>query len=440
MAPKKNYSRYFIILQEDEKGFALDKDKVPSGYVKLEKKNSKCKISYYAQNLNLDKQPYHLVLICNKKDVKALLKVSKVSVDEFGRIDISNEYDLNNIADSKIGMDKIIGAAIVKMIDKSMVSIMCGFTSSDTPKEWKNYSVLKDKRAEETEEENIFDEYENKIEEVKVNNEEVRGEMKEESKEEVKEEIKDEHIEETKNQHREEINVEEINEIKEKEVKEIKDRLREEIKQELRDEIKQELREENNVNEEKELSNNDEVNKEKHEVREELVRQSEVDERKKHKQKEGYKEELDVDKEKDYPIGMLGDFFKSLVDGFKKEDHMTDEIKHCKWYSMKVNSIEDMYDMSDFDKYTVLYYPMLSYYAYIQKYGHYCVGYKCDEKGKMKYLVYAIPGDKMKEDQPYGGKTGFVTWIPCKNRENNGYWLLFYDIRKSCVVVPVKKK
>jgi hypothetical protein len=413
LAPKKNYSRYFIILQEDEKGFALDKDKVPSGYVKLEKKNNKCKISYYAQNLNLDKQPYHLVLICNKKDVKALLKVCKVTVDEFGRIDISNEYDMNNIADAKIGMDKIAGAAIVKIIDKSMVSIMCGFTSSDIPKEWKNYSILKDKRAEETEEENIFDEYENKIEEV-------RGEIKEEVRAEIKEEV-----------------------IKEEVIKEDKDEIREEIKEQLREEIIQELREESNdreEKEEKEISHKDEVNQEKHEIREELVRQSEAEERKKHKKEEMEKKECKVDKEKDYPIGMLGDFFKSLVDGFKKEDDITKEIEYCKWYSMKVNSIEDMYDMSDFDKYTVLYYPMLSYYAYIQKHGHYCVGYKCDEKGKMKYLVYAIPGDKMKEEQPYGGKTGFVTWVPCKDRENNGYWLLFYDIRKSCVVVPVKKR
>ena len=78
MAPKKNYSRYFIILQEDEKGFSLDTEKSPSGYVKLEKKNNKCKISYYAQNLSMEKQPYHLILVCNKKDVKIVPDPSRM--------------------------------------------------------------------------------------------------------------------------------------------------------------------------------------------------------------------------------------------------------------------------------------------------------------------------------------------------------------------------
>ena len=30
MTPKKSYSRFFIILQEDEKGYSLDQDKAPS--------------------------------------------------------------------------------------------------------------------------------------------------------------------------------------------------------------------------------------------------------------------------------------------------------------------------------------------------------------------------------------------------------------------------
>ena len=70
MTQKKSYSRYFIILQEDEKGYSLASDKVASGYAKLELKNDKCKISYYVQNLKKEMTPYYMMLVCNKKDVK----------------------------------------------------------------------------------------------------------------------------------------------------------------------------------------------------------------------------------------------------------------------------------------------------------------------------------------------------------------------------------
>lgn len=50
MAHGKLY-RSFIILQEDEKGHSIAEDKPLSGYAKIEAKDERCKISFYAQNI-----------------------------------------------------------------------------------------------------------------------------------------------------------------------------------------------------------------------------------------------------------------------------------------------------------------------------------------------------------------------------------------------------
>jgi hypothetical protein len=377
VTPKKNYSRYFIILQEDEKGYSLDADKVPSGYAKLEMKNSKCKISYYVQNLKKEKQPYHMVLICGKKDVNKIIKLGKLNIDDYGRVDISYEYDIENIADTGIAAEKIIGAAIVKFLDTNVVSVMSGFSITDKPSEWRSYKLADFKNEKEEKEEtrteditNEFDEYEQNIELIKIKNEETDKER---------------------------INTETIETVK------IADELQEHI-----------------------LVNSPE---------EEL----EID---RHKHKKEDKDDKYNDKEDDnvdYPKGSMGDFFKAVAQDFDEIPDFTKEIKWCKWYKVPVHSLESLYDFSDYNKYTIAYYPMICYYPYIRNTKSFMLGYKCDSSGKMKYIVYGIPGSRAKVHQPFGGKTGFVTWIPDKKNDEMGYWLMFYDFKKSMIVVPLKK-
>ena len=57
------------------------------------------------------------------------------------------------------------------------------------------------------------------------------------------------------------------------------------------------------------------------------------------------------------------------------------------------------------------------------------IGYKCDSKGNLKHIIYGVPGKKDKDEQPYDGRTGFVTWVSIKNNANNGCWLMFYDFK-----------
>ncbi|MBM7833978.1 hypothetical protein [Clostridium sardiniense] len=135
--------------------------------------------------------------------------------------------------------------------------------------------------------------------------------------------------------------------------------------------------------------------------------------------------------------GGVGNFFENLVKEFEEVKGGFKEISYCKWFKIPVRDIEDMCNSKDYNKYSIIYYPMLNYYPYIKKYGYFMMGYKCDSKGNLKYLVYAIPGKRDREEQPYCGKSGFVTW--CKRDcDRNGFWLMFYDYKNSTVVVPSK--
>ena len=135
--------------------------------------------------------------------------------------------------------------------------------------------------------------------------------------------------------------------------------------------------------------------------------------------------------------GEVGKYFEKLAEDFEPYKGSLADINYCKLYKINVNSIEDLSDESNYNKYTLAYYPMLNYYPYIGKKGYFLLGYKCNGNGEMKYIIYAIPGSKDKNDQPYGGRTGFVTWTS-DNTNGRGYWLMFYDFKNSSIVIPTK--
>ena len=153
-----------------------------------------------------------------------------------------------------------------------------------------------------------------------------------------------------------------------------------------------------------------------------------------------YEEKIDKASKTDY-IGMsrsVGSYFENIVRDFEPYNDNFKDINNCRWYKVNVNSIDDLCDESDHNKYTLAYYPMINYYPYIRKDKHFLLGYKCDANGELQYIVYGIPGSKERDSQPYGGKTGFVTWTN-NNTRSKGYWFMFYDYKNSSIVVPMKK-
>lgn len=424
MAQKKSYSRYFIILQEDEKGYAIGPDKLPSGYVKLETKNDKCKVSFYVQNLKKEKAPYHMVLICHKKDSKKILCMGEMNIDDYGRADLSYEYNTENLMDSRISSDKVSGAAIVRLVDSNIISVMSGFATTDVP-EWKNFEVFdnKNRSVEEKVEQPASAKIEDKVQQPADDKVKERAD-----KDEVlKVDSKGEEPKSMFDKYEEAIPLVKTTVEEEREKKEAK----------AEEPVKEDLKREEPV---KEAIKAEEPEKEQPDLEEPAQKEEEA--ARKDSEEDEDRKKKHCHEEEEWPKGSMGDFFKALVKGHEECKDLCPEIKRCKWFKIPVKSLEEMYDCSNYNKYTTLYYPMISYYPYIKKCGHFMVGYKHDEKGRMKYLVYGVPGMKCKCDQPYGGKSGFVTWIPMKKGEEEehsmGYWLMFYDFRNSTIVIPMR--
>ncbi|OPJ61290.1 hypothetical protein [Clostridium oryzae] len=467
MAQKKSYSRYFIILQQDENGYSLASDKLPSGYTKLETKNDKCKITYYVQNLKKELEPYQMVLICSKKEMRKLVNLGNMTVDEYGRAEVSYEYNAANIADTSIPIEMVTGAAVVKHSNnKDMHSIMSGFITNDAPRDWKSFKSLdaegtkpslqekpvKTPTISEEKPANIFDEYEKNIDTTQKDvSDKGKADQIDDNNKNVETNSSEQKIVENSEQENIDNKTPEINaaeeDNKEKDSKaEAEVIAREDIRnsEEIIEEPKnsQKLAEdkykqvESESKEDKKVIENAE--KDAHEKQDTANVEIEEDDKKTAEFDRGDKNKPKVTVTK----GTLEKFFDDIAKDFKKVNPICEDIKRCDWYRVNVKSLEDMCDASDYNKYTVVYYPMISYYPYIKKYGHFLLGYKHDMFGNVKYLVYGIPGFKTINDQPYAGRSGFVTWaIDDVNREafdKLGYWLMFYDFRNSTIVIPVQ--
>lgn len=472
MTQKKSYSRYFIILQEDEKGYALASDKLPSGYAKLEIKNDKCKVSYYVQNLKKESAPYYMVLVCNKKDAKKLLKLGELNIDEHGRAEVSYEYPVESVGNFSINVDKVVGASIVRFMNSNIIPVMSGFTTTEIP-EWKGFPMIEEEKNRQEEDRMDKKVQPAKVEPVKVEpvvtepaNVEPVIEEPEKTAPMVEEQPAVDNPQPTNifDEYEMQIEVEKQNVeeqpndnmpmgiLEDSEIDMDLDRKKEKCKDgvceikhenECHDNEKHEHQENKcKHNEEQGHHENKCKDNEEHGHHENKCKDNEKHEHHENDWNNNEKHEHCENKcKKERPKGSVGDFFMKVAEDFEELENICTEIKRCSWYKVPVYRPEDMNCM-DYNKHTVVYYPMNNYYQYIRKFGHFVLGYKLDKDNKMKYLVYGIPGTKARADQPFAGRTGFVTWVPLKEgdegEDSYGYWLMFYDFRNSTIVIPVK--
>jgi len=182
---KKSYSRYFIIFQEDDRGFGIAIDRPPTGYAKIENKNGRAKITFYVQNLLQEKGPYTACLIDATKNPPAIAKLGEINVDETGRGEVWWEYREDDIADTGIHIDRF-NVACVMTEDQYPLSGQIGKERIEWKEKLKNPVRQEDKEEELDEEAKKFIEYEerikNEIEKIK------EGEKVEEKEEKVEEE------------------------------------------------------------------------------------------------------------------------------------------------------------------------------------------------------------------------------------------------------------
>lgn len=636
MASRKSYNRFFIILQEDEKGYGIDTTKTPSGYAKLETMNDKAKASFYVQNLRKQKGPYNMVLIVEGKDGRELINLGTINIDDMGKADVSSDYSSDNIANTHISMDEVEGAAICKISGDRVGPVMVGFAGGEEYSNWYKFPIASrtDKRdkvfsipmekAQKKEEKKEpykeastpkvrsdiqndtykcskeeYEEFKAEKEKLEADREELKNEQEKLKSAQDKldsdllklnEDIDKNRLEKEKleadtirvNAAREQLNKDILEFNKEKDAfssqkdkldedraqlerekaeldKEREDfnRLRNEFNKDkaeldgekadfnsLKDEFDKEKdafdiekeqfnkdkatfnsekdrlsKEKDALNKQKEAFNKEKeaFNKEKQEFEaskkeqgglgygaakvksgickyikvkrddgeEEYVKAEDVGQENVEGQSfEDYEKEIEAykemrgkgcknydddsdsddddddyknkkdkkhkDKDKDkkkkepkekcmtYPKEKKEEFFNGVVKDLEKIGE-NDNIKNCKWYKASVDKLESMYCVYDYNKYSIIFYPMICYYPYIAKSKEFMIGYKYDDDDNLRYIIYAIHGTKDLKDQPYEGKTGFVTFMPDEDDDNRGYWLMYYDIDENTVVVPIKR-
>lgn len=431
MTHKKTYSRIFIILQEMKKNLGISSDKIPNGYVKLEIKNTKCKICFYVQNLKPMAKDYKMLLLSGDKNDGKAIDLGKAKIDSNGKCEINIEKSMDNLANNDISIDKVIGAAIAIVDGGEIDGVMCGFSIKDIPEDWTKYKLVK--------EDNEYNSQE-KAKEIK----EIEKVKETKKKEEVKEYKEAEKKEECKGE-------KEINQCNEEKEVYCDDRKHEKQQDEIysTDDIinpqnsLQELEQEETQEEKAGIGNEANQTMEK-------SSKTESSNTMKNNTKsnamdfDGYEETIKGNLKNSFFRGASGEFFEYLVSGLEEVKDVMPEIKKCKWYKIRVKTLDDLYYITDYRKYSMIYYPMVNNYPYICKYGHYLFGYKLDENDNLKYMLYAVPGTKHPYDQPYGGKTGYVMWLPMeKGKEGEkdpGYWIMFYDFKDATVCVPAKKE
>ncbi|WP_346877500.1 hypothetical protein [Clostridium sp. UBA5712] len=512
MPSRKSYNRFFIILQEDQKGYGLDSNKTPSGYAKLEVRNDKAKASFYAQNLKKQKGPYFMILIVQGNNGNELINLGRINIDDGGKADVSNEFDANNLVNTNIGMNKVQGAAIGKISADKVMPVMVGFIGGEELKNWQNYPLAKSdsntvkesnstttpvKETPKSDNGNM-NKVVPQIQNTNLGQQESNAGIIQNNTNNIQQQTGIPQNTGTDNTQQQtgmpqnigtdntnitntpyggiipnipgststpipNINIPGITPTPMSNTRSDENYISDEVDiidvEEIEPLVKNDL-----INEQLESNDEDYIDDENR-IFEEYEKEIErlKDYRKKHSKKKNKYDDCkvkksydydDIDKkcedckpekhkksewnDKDYPMGTMGKFFKEVIYGLEKIGS-NENIKNCFWYKAHVKKLEDMYCVYDYNKYSVVFYPMICYYPYISRHGNFMVGYKCDDEGNLKYIIYAIPGTRDLADQPYEGKTGFVTFMPDEDNDKTGHWLMYYDIKGNTVVVPVKR-
>lgn len=382
MSAKKSYNRFFIIFQEEDKGYGIGPDRPPTGYVKVETKGDKGKVTVYAQNLKPFEDGeclYKCYLISHQDKKDDVVYLGIMNIDELGRGESSWESGAENAFESKVSVEKFNAAAIVvesKGIDR-LVAPLAGYMSKEKF-EWRSKMPVKHQKQE-----------------AEVYVEAPVQQVSEEAKK---------------------------FEVYERQVEEIASKVEAQkaLETAKTDEIEPE-----------DVRKPDEVIEEK----------TEEDLERKHKQKDkshpcsehGGKGPSHYD-----PRTMLKKFLEDILEDCEELD-MSKRIKDCRMWKIDMKKYsKDMHKVYKFPCYDLVFYlmmnnPYCNYNNYIKKHGHYLFGIQYekddDRQGRrsVRRLVFGIPGVNAPADQPFQGVTGFITWTPSKDNSSEGYWLMAYD-------------
>ncbi len=386
------YKRYFIILQEEEKGYEIAGGKIPTGYVKIEIKKDKVKVTGFIQNIIWDeKSEYKMILLAPK--AKIALDLGRFRMDNSGRGEFYCELDSDNVLGRGLDITEFTAALVAS---GARVPLF-GYVGRERVswKEWYN-------KKEETPKREIIEEVREEVQEETEIIEEVREEAQEETEiiEEVREKVQEE--------------AEIIEEVREKvqEEAEIIEEVREEVQKEA--EIIEEVREE--VQEEAKII--EEAREEAQEDEEPIYRQM---------PHQHYFHNVDMGGVFEYKDSM----HKRLVKALRNLDEFRgfEKIGNQRWFVLGnniyiLNSV--IINLNGVK--------MPLSYPYIAESCSFlmsrCIlGVEYDDGEIMKILI-GIPGVYKRECKPCYRHKGFTGYKRTKNGKI-GYWIMCIDIKKG---------
>lgn len=422
MTVKKSYNRFFIIFQEEDKGYAIAIDKQPTGYAKIENRSGKCKMTVYAQNLKKEKGPYHFCIIDTMRTPALLIKIGEVKIDEMGRGETWWEYNEENIAESKSTIDKFnIAVIMAEGSPDAITAPLAGYTGKEKIM-WKEKIVIDKKHEHEHEHEHEHGHEHNrgqKQEDIEGANEEVRD-SENLDEEALKFKEYEEQIRSEIGMFDEPIDID-IKETRE-EVTELEDGITKHA--ETMGAYDYDTREFDETI--MENDNADVVDEEYNAgcLRYEMQRHDEHEHKHKHSGPKSY-----------------SDIFHYVLNNFEELEEVfeDDGDSGCRWWKIPHDCDtpvmeEQYYPFLCTVFYLKMTYPNIDYVKYFHRRGHYYFGIKYDTDNEVKYLMYGIEGSNSMKEQPYMGMTGFGKWMPLKNR-NTGMWIMFYNPQTGNIMV-----
>jgi len=387
VAVRKGYNRFFIIFQEEDKGYGIAIDKQPTGYAKIEVRNGKCKITVYAQNLKQEKGPYYFCMINTMKTPGQLIKVGEIRIDEIGKGETWWEYNEENIGESGCSIDKFY-VALILADEEQVMAPLVGFAGKDKIL-WK---------------EKIFVE---KIEEAKHEHEHEHEEEHEHERNSV--ELQPDLMRDGSEVQIVPQDDQETRVLDEEALK------FEKYEEELRNQANDQICDETII----EVRGSVEVELQDEEydagcINSDMVRHEEEE----HKHKE---------------YGHHASIFHELLEQFEEMDDFIEVDKNNGWrwwkipYNCNVQLMEDrQYPFLCTIFHLNMTYPHIDYIKYYCERGYYYFGIKYDMDNEVKYIMYGIEGRNIIRDQPYMGMTGFGKWMKMRNKDK-GLWMMFYN-------------
>ncbi|MBE0067613.1 hypothetical protein [Thermoanaerobacterium thermosaccharolyticum] len=358
---KDIYKRMYIMLEPDERGASLLKDKEITGYLKIETISGRGRITASLQNL--DPSYSYTVKFLKIGENPKLIEFGAVRVDDKGRGGAEWSFDTDDVLGSGVKLDDLAVAFVEadngnKLIPLSSVIDKTRFNWKATYKK-----LMKNSENNEKNKEQIY------YDEEKGNDKTKKDEN----------------------------NIDALSESYTEKTQE--DEVEIQVESEENDVGNQPV----NSFEAEDASNTNSESEEK------VIDEPTQDVKK----SDGY--EVNGNEENSGYVKYLKEYVNNIVNYLDEVHPFENNLDGYRWWKINTGYRNGFYD-------------------------HYLIGFVNDENGKLKYIVYGMPGLFTLSDQPFGGMTGFVYWCPLKENMRNagdmGYWLMHIDAATGQIAIP----